>query len=168
MISRALMLGLQLPVNLSQLELRKEVILLNSQVLPGLLDGLNLSTPNIWVQDMKELQSLIMLGVMKILNIGLHVVHDGGEPLKHRINVLTGKLSKVLILYPVRNKEASLHIVITTMSNQQLLLNLPSNIQMANTLQLRIAQASDQVINGFCIGLILGLSTCRCFRPATY
>jgi hypothetical protein len=47
MISRALMLGLQLPINLSRLEVRKEVIQLNSQVLPGLLDGLNLSTPNI-------------------------------------------------------------------------------------------------------------------------
>jgi hypothetical protein len=64
------MLGLQLPVNLSRLELRKEVIQLSSQVLPGLLDGLNLSAPNIWVQDMQELQSLIMLGVRKILNIG--------------------------------------------------------------------------------------------------
>jgi hypothetical protein len=31
------MLGLQLPANLSRLELRKEVIQLNSQVLPGLL-----------------------------------------------------------------------------------------------------------------------------------
>jgi hypothetical protein len=108
---------------------------------------------------MQELQSLIMLGVREILNIGLHVVHDGGEPLKHRINVLTGKLSKVLILHPVRNKEASLHMVITTVSNQQLLPNLPSKIQMANTLKLRITQASDQVINGFCICLILGLST---------
>jgi hypothetical protein len=45
------MLGLQLPVNLSRLELRKEVIQIDGQVLPGLLDGLNLSTPNIWVQD---------------------------------------------------------------------------------------------------------------------
>jgi hypothetical protein len=84
------MLGLQLPVNLSRLELRKEIIQLNSQVLAGLLDGLNLSTPNILVQDMQELQSLIMLGVREILNISLNVVHDGGEPLKHRINVLTG------------------------------------------------------------------------------
>jgi hypothetical protein len=108
---------------------------------------------------MQELQSLIMLGVREILNIGLHVVHDGGEPLKHRINVLTGKLSKVLILHLVRNKEASLHMVITTVSNQQLLPNLPGKIQMANTLKLRITQASDQVINGFCICLILGLST---------
>jgi hypothetical protein len=32
---------------------------------------------------MQELQSLIMLGVRKILNISLHVVHDGSEPLKH-------------------------------------------------------------------------------------
>jgi hypothetical protein len=39
---------------------------------------------------MQELQSLIMLGVREILNISLNVVHDGGEPLKHRINVLTG------------------------------------------------------------------------------
>jgi hypothetical protein len=85
------MLGLQLPVNLSRLELRKEVIQLNSQLLPRLLDGLNLNTPNIWVQDMQELQSLIMLGVRKILNISFHVIHDGGEPLKHRINVLTGE-----------------------------------------------------------------------------
>jgi hypothetical protein len=100
-----------------------------------------------------------MLGVREILNIGLHVVHDGGEPQKHRINVLTGKLSKVLILHPVRNKEASLYMVITTVSNQQLLPNLPSKIQMANTLKLRITQAPDQVINGFCICLILGLST---------
>jgi hypothetical protein len=114
------MLGLQLPVNLSRLELRKEVIQLNSKILPRLLDGLNLSTPNIWVQDMQELQSLIMLGVRKILNISLHVVHDGGEPLKHRISVLTGKWTEVLILHPVRDKEASLHMVITTMSNQQL------------------------------------------------
>jgi hypothetical protein len=44
-------------------------------------------------------------------------------------------------------------------NNQQLLPNLPSKIQMANTLKLRITQASDQVINGFCICLILGLST---------
>jgi hypothetical protein len=151
MVSRALMLGLQLPVNLSRHELRKEEIQLNSQTLPRLLDSLNLSTPNIWVQDMQELQSLIMLGVRKILNIGLHVVHDGGEPLKHRINVLTGKLSKVLILHLVRDKEASLHMVINTMSNQQLLPNLPSKIRMANTLKLRITQASDQVINGFCL-----------------
>jgi hypothetical protein len=151
--------GLQLPVNLGRLELKKGVIQLNSQVLPGLLDGLNLSTPNIWVQDMQDLQRLIMLGVREILNIGLHVVHDGGEPQKHRINVLTGKLSKVLILHPVRNKEASLYMVITTVSNQQLLPNLPSKIQMANTLKLRITQAPDQVINGFCICLILGLST---------
>jgi hypothetical protein len=43
--------------------------------------------------------------------------------------------------------------------NQQLLPNLPSKIQMANTLKLRITQASDQVINGFCICLLLGLST---------
>jgi hypothetical protein len=150
---------LQLPVNLSRLELRKEIIELNSQVLPGLLDGLNLSTPNILVQAMQKLQSLIMLGVREILNIGLRVVHDGGEPLKHRINVLTGKLSKVLILDPLRNKEASLHMVITTVSNQQLLPNLPAKIQMANTLKLRITQASDQVIDGFCICLILGLST---------
>jgi hypothetical protein len=78
-----------------------------------------------------------MLGVREILNIGLHVVHDGGEPLKHRINVLTGKLSQVLIFHPLRNKEASLHMVITTMSNQQLLPNLPSKIQMANTLKPR-------------------------------
>jgi hypothetical protein len=70
------MLGLQLPVNLSQLELRKEIIQLNSQVLPRLLDGLNLSTPNILVEDMQKLQSLIMLGVREILNTGLHVVHD--------------------------------------------------------------------------------------------
>jgi hypothetical protein len=63
------MLGLQLPVNLNRLELRKEVIQLNSQVMPRLLDGLNLSTPHIWVQDMQELQSLIMLGVGKILNM---------------------------------------------------------------------------------------------------
>jgi hypothetical protein len=55
MVSRALMLGLQLLVNLSRLELRKEVIQLNGQILPRLLDGLNLSTPNIWVQDMQEL-----------------------------------------------------------------------------------------------------------------
>jgi hypothetical protein len=68
------MLGLQVPVNLSRLELRKEVIQLNSQILPRLVDGLNLSTPNIWIQDMQELQSLIMLGVRKILNISLHVV----------------------------------------------------------------------------------------------
>jgi hypothetical protein len=108
---------------------------------------------------MQKLQSLIMLGVREILNIGLHVVHDGGEPLKHRINVLTGKLSIVLILHPIRDKEASLHMVITTVSNQQLLPNLPSKIQMANTLKLRITQASDQVINDFCICLILGLST---------
>jgi hypothetical protein len=108
---------------------------------------------------MQELQSLIMLGVRKILNIGLHVVHDGGELLKHRINVLTGKLSKVLILHPVRNKEASLHMVISTVSNLQLLPNLPSKIQVANTLKLRITQAPDQVINGFSISLILGLST---------
>jgi hypothetical protein len=108
---------------------------------------------------MQELQSLIMLGVRKILNIGLYVVHDGGEPLKHRINVLTGKLSKVLILHPVRNKEVILHMVITTVSNQQLLQNFLSKIQMANTLKLRITQASDQVINGLCIRLILGLST---------
>jgi hypothetical protein len=66
---------------------------------------------------MQELQSLIMLGVRKILNISLHVVHDGAEPLKHRINVLTGKLSEVLILHPVRDKETSLHLVITTVSN---------------------------------------------------
>jgi hypothetical protein len=145
------MIGLQLPVNLSRLELRKEVLQLNGQILPRLLDGLNLSTPNIWVQDMQELQNLIMLDVRKILNIGLHVVHDDGEPLKHRINVLTGKLSKVVILHPVRNKEASLQMVITTVSNQQLLPNLPSKIQMANTLKLRITQAPDQVINGFCI-----------------
>jgi hypothetical protein len=143
------MLELQLRVNLSQLKLRKEIIQLNSQVLPGLLDGLNLSTPNILVKDMQELQSLTMLGVREILNIGLHVVHDGGEPLKHRINVLTKKLSKVLILHPVRKKEASLHMVITTVSNQQLLPNLPGKIQMVNTLKLRITQASDQVINGF-------------------
>jgi hypothetical protein len=84
------MLGLQLPVNLRRLELRKEVIQFNGQVLPGLLDGLNLSTPDIWVQDMQELQSLIMLSVREILSIGLHVVHDGGEPLKHRINVSPG------------------------------------------------------------------------------
>jgi hypothetical protein len=57
------MLGLQLPVNLSLLELRKEVIQLNGQILPRLLDGLNLSTPNIRIQDMQELQSLIMLSV---------------------------------------------------------------------------------------------------------
>jgi hypothetical protein len=69
MVSRALMLGSQLPVNLSRLELRKEVIQLNGQILPRLLDGLNLSTPNIWVQDMQELQSLIMLSVRKILNM---------------------------------------------------------------------------------------------------
>jgi hypothetical protein len=50
-------------------------------------------------------------------------------------------------------------MVITTMSNQQLLPNLPSKIQVANTLKHRITQASDQVINGFCISLILGLST---------
>jgi hypothetical protein len=50
-------------------------------------------------------------------------------------------------------------MVITTVSNQQLLPNLPSKIQMANTLKLWITQASDQVINGFCISLILGLST---------
>jgi hypothetical protein len=143
------MLGLQLPINLSRLELRKEIIQLNSQILPRFLDGLNLSTQNIWVQDMQELQSLIMLGVRKILNISLHVVHDGSEPLEHRINVLTGKLSKVLILHPVRNKEPSLHMVITTVSNQQLLPNLPSKIQMANTLKLWITQASDKVINGF-------------------
>jgi hypothetical protein len=128
MISRALMLGLQLPVNLSRIELRNEVIQLNGQVLPGLLDGLNLSTPNIWVQDLQELQSLIMISVREILNIGLHAVHDGGKPLKHRINVLTGKLSEVLILHPVRYKKASLHMVIMTVSNQQLLLNLPSKI----------------------------------------
>jgi hypothetical protein len=108
---------------------------------------------------MQELQSLIMLSVRKILNIGVHVVHDGGEPLKHRFNVLTGKLSKVLILHLVRNKEVSLDMVITTVSNQQLLSNLPSKIQMANTLNLRITQAPDQVINDFCICLILGLST---------
>jgi hypothetical protein len=66
---------------------------------------------------MQELQSLIMLRVRKILNISLHVVHDGGEPLKHRINVLIGKLSEVLILHLVRDKEASLHMVITTVSN---------------------------------------------------
>jgi hypothetical protein len=30
-------------------------------------------------------------------------------------------LSEVLILHPVRDKEASLHMVITTVSNQQLL-----------------------------------------------
>jgi hypothetical protein len=108
---------------------------------------------------MQELQSLIMLGVRKILNISLHVVHDGGEPLKHHIVVLTGKLSEVLILHPVRDKEASLHMVITTVSNQQLLPNLLSKIQMANKLKLRITQASDQVINGFCICLILGLRT---------
>jgi hypothetical protein len=90
---------------------------------------------------MQELQSLIMLSVREILNIGLHVVHDGGEPLKHRINVVTGKLSEVLMLHPVRAKEASLHMVITTVSNQQLLPNLPSRIQMANTLKLRITQA---------------------------
>jgi hypothetical protein len=76
MISRALMLRLQLPVNLSRLELRKEIIQFNSQVLSGLLDGLNLSSPNILVQYMQKLQSLIMLGVREILNIGLHVVHD--------------------------------------------------------------------------------------------
>jgi hypothetical protein len=107
---------------------------------------------------MQELQSLIMLSVGKILNISLHVVHDGGEPLEHRINVLTGKLSKVLILHPVRNKEVSLHMVITPVSNQQLLPNLPSKIQMVNTLKLWITQASDQVINGLRISLILGLS----------
>jgi hypothetical protein len=144
MISRALMLGLQLPINLSQLELREDVIQLNSQVLPRLLDGLNLSTPNCLVQDMQKLQSLTMLGVREILNICLHVVHGGGEPLKHRINVLTGKLSKVLILHPVRHKEASLHVVITIVSNQQLLPNLPRKIQMANMLKLKITQASDQ------------------------
>jgi hypothetical protein len=108
---------------------------------------------------MQELQSLIMLSVREILNISLHVVHDGGEPLKHRINVLTGKLSEVLILHPVRDKEANLHMVITTVSNQQLLPNLPSKIQMANMLKLKITQAPDQVINGFSICLILGLST---------
>jgi hypothetical protein len=108
---------------------------------------------------MQELQSLIMLGVRKILNISLHVVHDGGEPLKHRIDVFTGKLSEVLILHPVRDKEASLHMVITTVSSQQLFPNLPSKIQMANTLKLRITPAPAQVINGFCICLILGLST---------
>jgi hypothetical protein len=48
------MLGLQLPVNFIQLELRKEIIQLNGQVLPGFLDGLNLSTPNILVQDMQK------------------------------------------------------------------------------------------------------------------
>jgi hypothetical protein len=52
MISRALMIGLQPPVNHNRLELIKEIIQLNSKVLPGLLDGLNLSTPNILVQDM--------------------------------------------------------------------------------------------------------------------
>jgi hypothetical protein len=50
-------------------------------------------------------------------------------------------------------------MVITTVSNQQLLPNLPGKIQMANTLKLRITQALDQVINGFCICLILGLRT---------
>jgi hypothetical protein len=50
-------------------------------------------------------------------------------------------------------------MVITTVSNQQLLPNLPSKIQMAITLKLRITQAPDQVINDFCICLILGLST---------
>jgi hypothetical protein len=50
-------------------------------------------------------------------------------------------------------------MVITTMSNQQLLPNLPGKIQMANTLKLRITQASDQVINDFCICLILGRKT---------
>jgi hypothetical protein len=44
-------------------------------------------------------------------------------------------------------------------SNQQLLPNLPGKIQMANMLKLRITQTSDQVINGFCICLILVLST---------
>jgi hypothetical protein len=44
-------------------------------------------------------------------------------------------------------------------SNQQLLPNSQGKIQMANTLKLWITQTSDQVINGFCICLILGLST---------
>jgi hypothetical protein len=44
---------LQLPINLRLLELRKEIIQLNGQVLPGLLDGLNLSTPNILVEDIE-------------------------------------------------------------------------------------------------------------------
>jgi hypothetical protein len=113
-----------------------------------------LAPPHGTIQRMQELHNSVMVIVWQHSHIGTHIVHNHNEALKHGVNGLTGHMSEILILHPVGREQASLHLIVPTMSYLELLPNLARQVLCLNPIKFRFAKGTEEIISGLVVGLM--------------
>jgi hypothetical protein len=115
-------------INLGGIKLQEQLIHGERLIVARLKDGFDLCAPYSMVKRMQELHGSVMVIVWQHGHISPHVVHNHGEALKPGVNRVTGYMSEILIHHMVSRKQASLHLIVPTMSYLEPLPNLTSQI----------------------------------------
>jgi hypothetical protein len=95
-----------------------------------------------------------MINVWEHGDIGPRFVHNHGEVLKHGVNGLTEQMSEVLILHPLIRKQASLHLIVPTISYLELLPNLTSQILCTHSIKFRLAKRAKKIIDRLVVRVV--------------
>jgi hypothetical protein len=95
-----------------------------------------------------------MVIVWKHGHIVPHIVYNYGVSLKHGVNGLTGHMSEILILHLVSREQASLHLIVPTMSYLDLLPNLTRPILFTYPIKFRLAKSEKQTIDLLVVGIV--------------
>jgi hypothetical protein len=95
-----------------------------------------------------------MIIVRENSHIGSLVVHDHSELMEHGVYGLTREMSEILLLSLVGCKQASLHLIVPSMSVLQLLPNLARQVLCSNPIEFRLAKGTKKIIDRLVVGLM--------------